>query len=263
MNNMPIRRKDIPKWIVEKIPGTIHSVGSLPEGGTSEVSLLITDKGRLVLKRSKQPPFDQWLKREAAVLKHLTETDLPVPELIAFLEEPACSWALISFIEGETVRSALRRTTESGKRRQIIKSFADALRTIHQTPVQDALKQDRPWVDRMLEEAEENLHRYETDGTPELLEQLKRERPVATKECLIHGDCTVDNVMVRDGSLAGIIDWSGGASGDPDYDIALAVRPKPGIFSWPEDRDLFFEAYGKSISPETYQYYAEGLYEFY
>lgn len=260
---MPIHREAIPKWIAEKIPGTIHSVDSLPEGGTSEVALLITDTGRFVLKRSKRAPFDKWLKREAEVLKQLAVSRVPVPKLVAFLEEPSCSWTLISFIEGETVRSALRRTTDPGERRQIIKAFTEALWTIHQTPVPDALKQDRPWIDRMLEDAEDNLRRYRTDGTPELLEQLKRERPEIPRECLIHGDFTVDNVMVKDGRLTGIIDWSGGTSGDPDYDIALAVRPKPGIFSWPEDRDLFFEGYGKSISPEMYQYYAVGLYEFY
>lgn len=247
---MPILREDIPKWITEKIPGMIHNVDSLPEGGTSEVALLITDEGKFVLKRSKRAPFDEWLKREAEVLKHLSETDLPVPQLIAFLE-------------GETVRSALRRTTDREERRKVIRAFAEALRMIHQTPVPIALKHDRPWIDRMLEEAEDNLNRYETDGSSELLEQLKRGRPVSAKECLIHGDCTVDNVMVKDGKLAGIIDWSGGTSGDPDYDIALAVRPKPGIFSWPEDLELFFEAYRKSISPETYRYYADGLYEFY
>ncbi|MGM9920221.1 MAG: phosphotransferase family protein [Bhargavaea sp.] len=260
---MPIRREDIPKWISNSISGTIHNVDSLPEGGTSEVALLTIDTGKFVLKRSKRSPFDEWLKNEAEVLKHLSGTGLPVPQLIAFLEEPACNWALMSFIEGETVRSALRRTADPGRRGKIINAFAEALRLIHQTPVPDVLKRGRPWIDRMLEEAEDNLHRYETDGSPELLEQLKRERPVIEGECLIHGDCTVDNVMVKDGKLTGIIDWSGGTSGDPDYDIALAVRPKPEIFSWPGDRDLFFEAYGKSISQETYRYYADGLYEFY
>ncbi len=141
---MPIHREDIPKWIAEKIPGTIHSVDSLPEGGTSEVALLTTDTGKFVLKRSKEPPFDEWLKREAEVLKSLSGTGLPVPRLIAFLEEPVCSWALMSFIEGETVRSALRRTTDPGGRLQIIQAFAETLRMIHQTPVPADLKQGRP-----------------------------------------------------------------------------------------------------------------------
>ena len=260
---MPIHLEDIPKLITEKIPGTSYNVNSLPEGGTSEVALLTTNQGKFVLKRSKQPPFDEWLKREAAVLKHLTGTALPVPQLIIFLEEKSCSWALMSFIEGETVRNALKRTVNPGQRKQVIKAFAEALKMIHITPIPKRLERDRPWIDRMLEEAEDNLHRYETDGSSELLEQLKNRQPVILEECLIHGDCTIDNVMVQDGRLSGIIDWSGGASGDPDYDIALAVRPKLGIFNCPEDRNIFYEAYGKSISNDTYQYYAEGLYEFY
>ncbi|TFB22832.1 hypothetical protein E3U55_06235 [Filobacillus milosensis] len=60
------------------------------------------------------------------------------------------------------------------------------------------------------------------------------------------------------------IDWSGGAYGDPRYDTAIAVRPKQGIFRWPQDWHIFFESYGKEpINRKEYDYFVEGLYEFF
>jgi aminoglycoside phosphotransferase (APT) family kinase protein len=38
-------------------------------------------------------------------------------------------------------------------------------------------------------------------------------------------------VLVEDNEISGIIDWSGGAFGDPRYDIALATQPKPEAFN--------------------------------
>jgi aminoglycoside phosphotransferase (APT) family kinase protein len=61
--------------------------------------------------------------------------------------------------------------------------------------------------------------------------------------------------------VSGVIDWAGGAAGDPRYDIALACRPKPEVFQIPAEIDAFFEGYGGSpLSEEEYEYFV-GLYE--
>jgi aminoglycoside phosphotransferase (APT) family kinase protein len=61
-----------------------------------------------------------------------------------------------------------------------------------------------------------------------------------------------------------VIDWSGSAFGDPRYDVALAIRPKPNAFQTDEDLDAFFAGYGeKIVSEEEYRYFAEGLYSFF
>lgn len=97
-----------------------------------------------------------------------------------------------------------------------------------------------------------------------MLEEIKRKKPGNYKQVLIHGDYTIDNVLVSNGEITGIIDWSDGAYGDPRYDVSLAIRPKPNAFNNDSDKQLFFEGYGKKIIDNSiYDYYVNGLYEFF
>ena len=88
--------------------------------------------------------------------------------------------------------------------------------------------------------------------------------PAPCPPTLIDGDFTIDNVLVRDRNIVGVIDWSGGAFGDPRYDAALAIRPKRSAFQHEADVIVFFEGYGqKPITKDEYEYFANGLYEFF
>ena len=70
--------------------------------------------------------------------------------------------------------------------------------------------------------------------------------------------------MVYEGRISGIIDWSGGAYGDPRYDLSLAIRPKPNIFQSSKDHNAFFDGYGKKIITDAeYEYFEDGLYAFF
>ena len=70
-------------------------------------------------------------------------------------------------------------------------------------------------------------------------------------------------MLVEDNEISGIIDWSGGAFGDPRYDIALATQPKPEAFNTEEDIRVFFEGYGhQPLSDDEVSYFV-GLYEFF
>ncbi|MGV3465266.1 MAG: aminoglycoside phosphotransferase family protein, partial [Heyndrickxia sp.] len=62
----------------------------------------------------------------------------------------------------------------------------------------------------------------------------------------------------------GIVDWCGGAYGDPRYDLSLAIRPKPNLFEDEIDREIFFEGYGgKILNNKEYDYFVNGLNEFF
>src|SRR5207248_5153726 len=118
-------------------------------------------------------------------------------------------------------------------------------------------------LDSMLKQARYNLQHYEVDGDAQLLRQLERHRPPMVPPTLIHGDFTVDNVLIADGKVSGIVDWAGGAFGDPRYDLALAIRPKEGIFQTSEDIQSFLDGYGTTgLSKGEYDYFVD-LYEFF
>lgn len=258
---------EIPSGILEKT-GTIHAMEFPPQGNTSDVAVLSAERGRFVLKRSAIRPFTDWLKREADVLAALAGTGLPVPAFHHFIQTDdeqgrLQTWLLMGHLPGEPIRQALARTDDPDAKRRILFEFGKSLRRLHAAPCPGPLLSGEPWLDRMLRQAEHRLRHDRVDGKPELLERLKNERPAAVGQALIHGDCTVENVLVHEGTVSGIIDWSGGAFGDPRYDLALAVRPIDDLFQSDEDLDAFFAGYGAPpISRAEFDYF-NGLYEFF
>jgi aminoglycoside phosphotransferase (APT) family kinase protein len=149
-------------------------------------------------------------------------------------------------------------------RAHLLRAFGQVLAAIHATPAPpDMIQGSRPWLDRMLDMAAHNLAHYPVDGSPELLERLQGNRPADVPATLIHGDYTLDNVLVAGNAVSGVIDWSGGDWGDPRYDLALAIRPEPEAFDNPGDVEAFFEGYGsRPLSDDEYGYF-NSLYEFF
>ncbi len=66
--------------------------------------------------------------------------------------------------------------------------------------------------------------------------------PLATDRRWLHGDLHPRNVVVRDGSLAGLIDWGDLSAGDVATDLACAWL----LLDSPLDRQSFFTTYGAS-----------------
>ncbi|TCZ76616.1 hypothetical protein E0485_13575 [Paenibacillus albiflavus] len=170
----------------------------------------------------------------------------------------------MEYMEGEPLRSVLTREDNPSVRYKLIFQYGRQLRELHATICPDQLRNSGDWIDDMLTQAEYNLLHYQVDGTREQLDKLKNNKPKAYRQTLIHGDFTIDNVLVHDGRIAGIIDWSGGALGDPRYDVSLAIRPKPNIFQTDHDHQAFFDGYGETIiTDDDYKYFENGLYAFF
>lgn len=142
--------------------------------------------------------------------------------------------------------------------------FGKLLADIHSTPCPKELISNKNWLEQMISQAHNNLMNNEVDGTKELLEQVIKHRPDHYKQTFIHGDFTIDNVLVSNGKITGVIDWGSGAYGDPRYDVSLAIRPKPNVFENEIEKQIFFEGYGENIiDDKIYDYFVNGLYEFF
>jgi aminoglycoside phosphotransferase (APT) family kinase protein len=122
-------------------------------------------------------------------------------------------------------------------------------------------RSELPWADRILAEARENL--AWCDGTVELLTDLHHRRPEPVPEVLIHGDLALDNVLVAAGDKMSLIDWSGGAQGDPRYDLALALQTEPEIKLAEIEVGAFFEGCGVVPLNTATRKWFEDLYEFF
>lgn len=76
-----------------------------------------------------------------------------------------------------------------------------------------------------------------------LIEQIDEYlAPLSAECCLVHADLHGDHIFVRDGHLAGIIDWGDALCGDPYYDL-------PSLFfgTFGGDKSLlrtFLQSYG-------------------
>ena len=100
------------------------------QGYTSNVALIENDQGLYALKRTRGELNCALLNREVSVINCLTQkTKLPIPKVKNFVERVSVkeSWALIEFLEGETVRSALYNEKSKEKRHEIIYNFGKLL----------------------------------------------------------------------------------------------------------------------------------------
>jgi aminoglycoside phosphotransferase (APT) family kinase protein len=264
MNSLP--PLILPESILHMI-GKIDTVTYPAQGMTSQVMILRTQHGVFVAKCATQPRYRTWLQREYAVLQALTETALPVPQ--AHLYVPSAnadreSWLLMSYIPGEPLRAALRSTSDPTSRHTLLMAFGQLLQTIHNCPVPAALDQQAAtWLDRTLDQAAFALQHEQVDGTPELLRYVQQNRPSAKQETLIHGDCTLDNVLVDNEVICVLIDWAAGGPGDPRHDLALATQAEREAFQAPADYDAFYAGYTGERLTEAEQTYFLAVDEFF
>ncbi|GAB4202396.1 MAG: hypothetical protein OHK0022_25550 [Roseiflexaceae bacterium] len=259
----PLNLFDLPPTL-HLLLDPIEHISYPHQGDTSLVAFLEGAGGVAVLKRASRPPFDAWLRREHAVLRALEATALPVPRPLALAEQDGAVWLLMSRLPGEPLRAVLEREQRTEARQALLRGFGATLAALHQCPAPPALvAPPEGWLDATLQQATEALQRYRVDGTPELLERLRRNPPAPVAPALIHGDCTLDNVLVDSGQISGLIDWAGGATGDPRYDLALATAPQDEAFQTAGDLDAFYSGYGgPRLTAEEMQFFL-GLYEFF
>ncbi|MGG1679991.1 phosphotransferase family protein [Neobacillus sp. NRS-1170] len=248
---------------IEKVMGEIHSFDLLKEQGcTSEVRRLVTNKGSYLLKSAYDERYRTWLKAEAQVLEKLThEREIPVPAYYGFIEKTDSSHLIMSFEEGITLTAALKGGLSKSDKKALVRSFGQFLNQFHEMRPIEALKRKNDWLEEQLLKAQSYVKNGQTEGSLELLNRLKSQKPLPVQPTMIHGDCTSDNVLVIDGKVKLFIDVSGMTVGDPRYDESLAISH---FVDNPEYLHAFYEGYTRyKVSKEEFLYFNEGLYEFF
>ncbi len=246
--------------------GVIMRLVLPPQGMTSEVAVVESGTGRCVVKRARHPLYMHWLREEYRVLKVLEPLSFPIPRAYQLVEHTSSAgdecWLVMSYLPGTPLAHTLGVERDPDLRVHIARQWGAILRQIHATPAPVELApRAATWLDERLQQARFNLAHYPVDGDDALLRSLEARRPPPVPQTLIHGDFTLDNTLVDGDKIAGVIDWSGGACGDPRHDLALALQPEPGVFDSDAERAAFWEAYGARI--ETEAEYFLGLDEFF
>lgn len=215
-----------------------------PQGKTSEVGF-VAHGARVVVKRCAHPIYLDWLRRERVALCALAGSGLPIPRFIAYAEaeergQPV-GWLLMSRLAGAPLLGALIEASSS-QRTALFRRLGELVRRLHAARVPPVLEREGAWLSRRLAQAHCNL--AWCDGTAAGLAELERSRPAAASERLIHGDLSLDNVLVDYRGELALIDWADGGSGDPRHDLALALQTKPELELSADALAAFFAGYG-------------------
>jgi len=245
--------------VIDELPGELAWLGDRsapierpPQGMTSEVVFW----GDVVVKRCRDPRYTKWLRAEANKLRALARGGLPIPELRGFVDGTDDVWLVMTRLPGIPFDRAL----ETGDRTQLVRELGALLRRIHRTPVPSLMRYGAPWHDRMMVAAGGNL--AWCDGTAEQLAELSATRPAPVRERLIHGDLGLDNVLVHDGHVTGIVDWPLGDSGDPRVDVALALMERDdGLRA--SEHAAFYAGYGGEPVDAATRAWFERLWDFF
>jgi aminoglycoside phosphotransferase len=247
---------------VEKVIGDIQTIQLLAEQGcTSEVRRIITNNGSYLLKSAFKEKYRTWLREEAKVLQILHGNSIPVPNYYGFIEESNRSHLIMSFENGITLTTALSKADSIAEQKDLIRGFGQFLNHFHKIPPIETINGENDWLEEQLIKAQNYVEKGDTSGSLELLNQLRSNKPLPVKQAMIHGDCTTDNVLVINGKVQLFIDVAGMTVGDPRYDESLAIRS---FRNSPQFLDAFYEGYTRyKVSEKEFQYFNEGLYEFF
>ena len=232
------------------IGATVADVEPLTGGSQNIVVRLAVDGRPMVLRRPPQhprPTSDNTMRREIAVLHTLKGTDVPHPELIAGCEDLdvlGVVFYLMEAVDGfnpgtETDEHYVR---DAAMRHQVGLSYAASLGRLGRVPWEGSplaairkpgsfLARQVPQFMRLLESYRHE--RYAPESFPSvhvLAEWLAAQRPDDAEPGIMHGDCHLNNVLLRCdvAELAAFIDWEMCTVGDPLVDLGWM------LVCWPD-----------------------------
>jgi aminoglycoside phosphotransferase (APT) family kinase protein len=253
---------DLPPELAPHVP--LHARLTYPtQGKTSEVAFAEGEGRVVVIKRCAHPAYLPWLRHEQAALRALRPLELRVPRFIAYAETEAngaaVGWLVMSRVAGSPLFTAAIEAAPA-KREVLFRRLGEALRLLHATSVPRELLRE-PWLARQLERARANL--AWCDGTADGLVELERSRPAPVAECLMHGDLSLDNVLIDERGALSFIDWGDGGAGDPRHDIALALQTEPELTLSDAALAAFAAGYGEAIPDAATRNWFVRLYDYF
>ncbi|MFB1296659.1 phosphotransferase family protein [Mycobacterium sp. pW049] len=233
-----------------RIGTSVTDIEPLTGGSQNIVVRLNVDGNPMVLRRPPphpRPTSDNTMRREIAVLQTLKGTDVPHPRLIAGCDDLDVLGVVFYLMEaidgfnpGTEVDQAYVR--DAGMRRRVGASYAASLAALGRVPWEGsplaAIKRPGSFLARQVPQFMRLLESYRHENyAPEsfpsvhvLGEWLDTQRPDDTEPAIMHGDCHLNNVLLRRDvpELAAFIDWEMCTVGDPLLDVGWM------LVCWPD-----------------------------
>jgi len=211
-------------------------------GGTQNIVVRLRIDGRpAVLRRPPlhpRPTSDKTMQREIAVLRTLAGTSVPHPAFIAGCEDPAVLGVVFylmaevdGFNPGEELSPAY--AADASLRHDVGLSYAASLAQLGNVAWEGsplaAIRKPGSFVARQVPQFVGLLQSYRHEhydpeslaGVGQLATWLADNRPPDGDPGIMHGDCHLNNVMLRHDwpQLAAFVDWEMCTIGDPLLDL--------------------------------------------
>jgi len=212
--------------------------------GLNTIYFLSSDEENLVLKVHTNPKNDvEWFKAESLIYQRIKEEiDIPSPKIVYqdFSEDKYenCFY-IMERLEGQNPGN-IRKDIDQDQLEKYIYQYGKMLGKVHQISLPGQyglLVRDEEelvseygaeqwnwalegsmssWVEMIEEQWSEHPSlEYSSSKAKKLI-------PDKPKSVLVHSDNRLDNILVKDGSISGFLDWSHPWVGDSLYDLARA-----------------------------------------
>jgi aminoglycoside phosphotransferase (APT) family kinase protein len=215
-------------WQAEVISGGLSNITYRVRGSEGTVIVRRPPLGKLL-------PSAHDMAREHRVLSALQDTDVPVPAVLAFTDDPEVIGGPF-YVMAEVSGVVLRNPSETAEltvaqRDQLSAALVDVLAAIHAVDLDDRGLRDfgRPegYLERQVRRWGQQWAASRTRELPamdQLISGLGAHRPDGGEVTLVHGDYRLDNTLVsRPGgipTIAAVVDWELSTLGDPLADLA-------------------------------------------
>jgi aminoglycoside phosphotransferase (APT) family kinase protein len=278
--------KDVPG--LDGVPDVLQFAG-----GASNLTYLLRYPSRdLILRR---PPNGAKAKsahdmsREFTIQSKLKPVFDPVPDMVAFCDDPAVigsDFYVMQRLEGTILRRDLPdgiQFSESDAR-QLCANFLDVLVELHSVDPTEAglekLGKGRGYVSRQVSGWSDRFRKARTDNVGDyerVMQWLDENQPDDVATCVIHNDFRLDNVVLAPDeplNILGVLDWEMATLGDPLMDLSGALaywiqadddeffssfrrQPShlPGMFTRAEMVDYYTAKRGMSVPPGRWTFY--------
>jgi len=246
------------------IKGPIHL--SQLTGGQSNPTFKISSGNEHFVLRKKPAgvllPSAHAVDREHRVMKALANTDVPVPQMLAYCEDEnivGTAFFIMEYLDGRVFVDQSLPQLQAGERYAIYEQMNNTIAAIHRLdyaslglesfgkPGNYFFRQITRWS-RQVREA----HIPIPDSLNKLMDWLPENIPSEDETSLIHGDFRMDNLIFHktEPRVIGVLDWELSTLGNPLADFAyqcMAWRIAPTLWRGIQGVDLV----GLGIPSET------------
>ena len=287
---LKIDSANLQPWIDEYVPnaGKIKAIEQFKGGQSNPTYKIITESKNLVLRRKppgKLLPSAHAVDREYKVITALYETDVPVPKTYGLCEDDdvaGTAFFVMDFLDGDLFWDPMIPSMTNRDRTEIYKNKNKTLAKLHSVDYKKIGLEDygKPgnYVARQVSRWSKQYRASETDNIEamnNLIDWLPKNIPDDDETTIVHGDYRLDNMILKNNEVVGILDWELSTLGHPIADFSyhcLSWRTQEafwdearlkelGIPSEREYMEMYCENSGKDLSNNWEFYMAFNMFK--